>query len=460
MKGYGIAFKERQVTIPSALTNSGQRVKYSWKPEKYSFYSYYNFLYILRRENTCVDKCKTGWPMHKFLRLIFLISLVFGTVFGQVLKTASPQSQGFDEDRLNRLDQLVTEAIADSASPGGVLLISRNDVIVYRKAFGYQQLIPGKIEMSVHTVFDLASVTKAVATATSAMILIERGKLRLLDPVSRFIPAFHRPPVDSMDLDREIRVIHLLTHTSGLPAYAPADILTQKYGSPAPDSLIKYIATDKRHHAPGEYFKYSCLNFITLQRIVESVSGKSLNDFSRENIFGPLGMKFTTYQPPADWNRLIAPTELLKDSGLLLGVVHDPLARMLMGGVSGNAGLFSTIDDLAVFASMMLNKGRYNGRIVLSPAAVQTMTTIPTGYEKFGRALGWDIHSDYSSNKGDLLSVNTYGHTGYTGTSIVIDPDTRIAIIMLTNRAHPYDKGNVVRLRSLIANVVAGSIIK
>jgi len=170
-------------------------------------------------------------------------------------------------------------------------------------------------------------------------------------------------------------------------------------------------------------------------------------------------MKQTVFEPNDELTLMCAPTEFLNKKELLQGKVHDPLARVMMDCVSGNAGLFSTADDLALFAAMMLNSGAFNGKRVLSPAAVMAMTSIPLGYEEFGRALGWDLHSAYSSNIGDLFGKNAYGHTGYTGTSIVIDPDTKTVVVLLTNRVHPDDKGSVVRLRSLISNVVAGSII-
>jgi CubicO group peptidase (beta-lactamase class C family) len=171
-------------------------------------------------------------------------------------------------------------------------------------------------------------------------------------------------------------------------------------------------------------------------------------------------MNNTFYMPDSSVFPFIAPTELLAGGELLVGTVHDPLARVMMGCISGNAGLFSTADDLAVFATMMLQNGSYNGVRILSPAAVRTMTHIPPGFEKFGRGLGWDIYSAYASNKGDLFGKNAYGHTGYTGTSLVIDPDTGLAVILLTNRVHPDDKASVVRLRSLIANIVAASVIE
>ncbi len=201
--------------------------------------------------------------------------------------------------------------------------------------------------------------------------------------------------------------------------------------------------------------KYSCLNFITLQKIVEKVSGKNIKAFSEGNIFIPLNMKNTMYLPKKSSN--CAPTEVLAE-GMLHCTVHDPLARVMMGGLSGNAGLFSTAQDLAVFSVMMLNNGQYNGKRILSPASVKAMITLPQGYEKFGRGLGWDLNSAYSSNQGDLFSKKTYGHSGYTGTSLIIDPENSIAVIFLTNRVHPDDSGKIVRLRSLVANIIAASL--
>ena len=393
--------------------------------------------------------------------IISIVSILFGVTLlsAQSLPLAAPQSLGFDARRLGRVDEVINNAVKDKDIPGAVLLISRHHKIVWHKAYGLKEIVPEKKKMEVNTVFDLASLTKPIATATSVMILLDRGQLRLLDKVSFYFPEFRPWTDDSTKAKKDIRLIHLLTHTSGLPPYAPVEKLKEKFGSPAPDSLLKYIATVKRHHAPGTFFKYSCLNFITLQRIVEKISGQSLKDFSAENIFEPLGMKHTSFQPQVAMCLACAPTELLENGELLLGKVHDPLARVMMGCVSGNAGLFSTAQDMAVFASMMLNKGVYKEKRILSRAAVETMTGIPAGFEQFGRGLGWDLNSDYSSNQGDLFSPKTYGHTGYTGTSMIIDPQTESVVILLTNRVHPNDGGHVVRLRSLVANVVAGALM-
>lgn len=392
-----------------------------------------------------------------FHRIIAFMLLVFiGYAGAQPLPVVSPEKEGMDSHHLKMADQIIEKAIADSTIPGAVLLVARNNKIVYRKAYGYRQLVPQKRKMKINTIFDLASVTKPVATATSAMILIDRGQLRLYDLVTTFIPNFK--PKNSYH--KPIRIIHLLTHTSGLPPYAPVNKLKEMYGSPAPDSLMAYIGRMTLEHEPGTFFKYSCLNYITLQNIIQNITGQSLKNFAEENIFKPLKMEDTFYQPPKNKINRCAATEVLDNGKVLLGVVHDPLARVMNGGISGNAGLFSTADDLSVYAAMLLNGGSWNGTRILSKLAVNKMITVPRGFEKFGRSLGWDLYSPYDSNLGDLLSARAFGHTGYTGTSISIDPVYNLVIILLTNRVHPHDTGSVVRLRAQVANVVASSILR
>ncbi len=391
-----------------------------------------------------------------FLRksVIFLI-LLAAVLNAQSLKVVSPGTENMDIHRLQLADQIIEKAITDSIIPGAVLLVARNNKIVYRKAYGYRELVPVKRKMEINTIFDMASVTKPVATATSAMILLERGQLRLKDRVSDFLPQFKH----KNRFGKPIRIIHLLTHTSGLPPYAPVKELKEKYGSPNPDSLIAYIGRLPLEHEPGTYFKYSCLNFITLQNIIQTITGQTLKAFSEQNIFKPLGMHDTFFLPPKNKIKRCAATEMQPDGTVLLGVVHDPLARVMNGGISGNAGLFSTADDLAIFSAMMLNDGTWHGKRIMSKRTVEKMISIPKGFEPFGRALGWDVSSDYNSNIGDLFGSHAYGHTGYTGTSITIDPQSKTVIILLTNRVHPHDTGSVVRLRGQIANIVASSIL-
>ncbi len=381
-------------------------------------------------------------------QFLFILILLLGLpVFGQNCKCDSIGSLRIDRHQLRYADEAINQAITDKEIPGAVLAVVHQSNIVYLKAYGNKSVYPDTIPMRTNTVFDVASLTKSVSTATSVMILTERGKIRLNDPVSMYIPEFKD----------DIQIMHLLTHTSGLPSYAPVELLEKKLAD-NPNVLIQHIASVKRNAKPGEEFKYSCLNFITLQHIIEKISGQSLRDFANENIFKVLGMRNTDYIPEDVKIKHIAPTEKQPDNQVLLGTAHDPMARILKQGISGNAGLFSDARDLAQFAAMLLNNGTHHGRQVLSPLTVRAMTTVPSGISAFGRTLGWDMYSSYASNQGDLLGPNTYGHTGYTGTSIVIDPDHKIAVILLTNRVHPDDKGSVSRLRALVANAVAGAV--
>ncbi|MEX0928887.1 MAG: serine hydrolase [Balneolales bacterium] len=390
---------------------------------------------------------------------LFLLLAVTGltAAHAQGLPIVSPFDAGMDSGHLSRVDDLIETAIKDKETPGAVLVVVRNGKIAYRKAYGMKQNHLENKKMEANTMFDLASITKPVATATSLMILLDRGLITLNDPVSMYIPEFK--PWKTENGSKEVRIMHLLTHSSGLPAYAPVSELTNRFGNPSPDSLLHYFSTVSRHSEPGSNFAYSCPSYITLQHIIQSATGESLHSFSQKNIFQPLGMRHTTFMPGDNFLPSIAPTQISATGNLIAGNVHDPLAYTMMGGVSGNAGLFSTADDLAIFAAMMLNEGIHNGKRILSPVAVKKMTQIPDNFELFGRGLGWDLDSALSSNQGDLFGRNTYGHTGYTGTSLILDPDTKTAVILLTNRVYPDDSGSVVRLRSLIANVVAASIL-
>jgi CubicO group peptidase (beta-lactamase class C family) len=225
------------------------------------------------------------------------------------------------------------------------------------------------------------------------------------------------------------------------------------------ESLIIHIGRIPKTDPPGTKFTYSCLNYITLAGIVKKITRKTIADFAAQEIFKPLGMRHTFYNPPAEFIKQCVPT-LVIDGKPLVGVVHDPLAR-LQGGISGNAGLFSTADDLAVFAEMLLNKGDYNGVRILSPLTVERMTSIYPKVPSLGRGLGWDLSSPYASVAGDIFGPASYGHSGYTGTSIWIDPETQTAVILLTNGVHPDDKskGPIIALRGRVANAVAGAII-
>lgn len=390
--------------------------------------------------------------LFRFLLLLFLLSF---QINAQHLPKTSPETVGMDSKRLKNADYVIEKAISNKEIPGAVLAVVRNGKMAYLKAYGNKQVYPTIEKMDVNTVFDLASLTKPTATALSAMILIERGELRLLDKVNLFIPEF-KPWVDSLGKKTDIRVVDLLTHTSGLPPYASVVELEKKYGAPNPNGLIDYISTCRRDFEPKTDFQYSCLNYIVLQRIIETVSGQNLRDFAKQHIYDVLGMHHTDFRPQGETLQRTAPTEKTVD----IGQVHDPLARVMNDGISGNAGLFSDANDLAILAAALMNDGAYEGKRILSPLSVKAMRTVPRATSAIGRTLGWDIFTAYASNNGDLLGLNTFGHTGYTGTSMVIDPDNNIAVILLTNRAHPDDGGDAIRLRSLVANAVAAAIVK
>lgn len=417
---------------------------------------------------------KTRLP---FISLI-LIFLSLQTS-AQSLQRVAPEQVGMDSRRLMHADEAIEKAIAEKNIPGAVLAVVRNGKMAYLKAYGNKRIYPHAEPMTTNTIFDMASCSKSMSTAICTMILAEQGKLRMLDPVSLYIPNFKSWESEDGKIKKTIRIADLMTHSSGLPPYAPAAELEKQYGAPNPDGLMEYIATCRRDFEPQTNFQYSCLNFITLQHIIETVSGKSLRDFARDNLFNVLGMNHTDYLPckrdkdgkwintadaywagmgGEEWHQLIAPTEKQPDGQVLCGQVHDPLARILNGGISGNAGVFSCAEDIAILCAALQNEGVWNGHRILSPAGVKAMRTVPRVTASLGRTLGWDSFSAYASNSGDLFSPSTYGHTGYTGTSIVIDPDNNTSVILLTNAVHPEDGHSVVRLRSLVANAVAGSI--
>lgn len=361
------------------------------------------------------------------------------------------------EAHLRYLDEIIGDAVENGEVPGADLLVGNRERIVYHKIFGASQLVPERLPMKQGMMFDLASITKPVATATSLMVLVERGKIGLRDKVRDFVPEFKTFVDEEGNSGEDARIWHLLTHTSGLLPYCDAQEVKEKYGDPCPvEILVKHIGGLDKLNPPGEEFHYSCLGFITLAFIIEKISGDNVAEFARKNVFDPLGMNNTCYAPDEALRARCVPTEVIEGKPLI-GVVHDPLAR-LQGGISGNAGLFSTAEDLALFARMLLNRGRLNEVRILSPLAVERMTVVFSDVSFAGRGLGWDLDSIYSSTGGDLFGPRSFGHTGYTGTSVWIDPETETFVILLTNRVHPDDSGSITALRSKVASVVAASI--
>ena len=341
------------------------------------------------------------------------------------------------------IDRVVEHHRALGNLPGAVVLVGHGDTIAFEKAYGNRSVDPEMEVMTPDTVFDLASLTKVVATAPSLMLLVQRGRLKLDDPVSKYLPAFGSAG------KKKVTLRQLLVHYSGLPA----DLRRLRQRRPKSKNVLTRIYQTPLVAAPGQRFIYSDLGFVVLGKVVEKVTGQTLSSFAQENIFVPLGMTSTCFLPNREVVPSIAPTERQKNGSMLRGQVHDPLASKL-GGVAGHAGLFSTSRDLARFCQALLQSGSLNGFELFRPDIVSMMTSqqSPEGKPNI-RGFGFDIQSTYSSPKGNFFSSASYGHTGFTGTSLWIDPGTQTFLIILTNRVHPHGKGNVKELRTELANI-------
>lgn len=384
-----------------------------------------------------------------------LVSTLVGALFlscvaplHATLPKASPESVRMRGERLRRIDELAAEGIAAGNMPGCVVTVGRRGKIVFQRAYGHRQVMPSKVPMSVDTVFDMASITKPVATATSAMILVEQGKLRLRDRVSTYIDGFANSGKASMT------VMQLLTHQAG---FVPDNALADYEGGRKP--AFEKIYQLKTDYSPGARFVYSDVGFILLDDLIERQSGLTVAAFAQEHIFTPLGMKESGYLPGPPLRARAAVTEQ-RDSKWLQGEVHDPRAHR-MNGVAGHAGLFSTADDLSIYAQMMLNGGHYGGRRILSESGVELMTDtypIVEGAKVSKRGLGWDKLSGYSSNRGENMSEQAFGHGGFTGTVLWIDPKFELFFVFLSNRLHPDGKGSVNRLAGRMATVAVAAI--
>jgi uncharacterized protein YbbC (DUF1343 family) len=358
------------------------------------------------------------------------------------------------QSAFDRIAPLVGDAIDRHELPGAVVLVGRGDDVLYEHAFGHRAVQPVLESMTDDTIFDLASLTKVVATTTSVMQLVEQGRIRLRDPVALFVPEFSAHGKDAITIQQ------LLTHTSGLPPDLPLE--DAFHGS---DEAIRRASALAPSSPPGDKFVYSDVNFFLLGDIVRRVSGQRLDEYAADHVFAPLRMVETRFLPPEAWRARIAPTERCLPlawpcadpaAPFLRGIVHDPTARR-MDGVAGHAGLFSTAADLSRFCRMLLHGGELDGARLLSPASVDRMTSpaTPSGMTDV-RGLGWDIDSSYSANRGDLFAIgSSFGHTGFTGTSLWIDRNTRGYVVFLSNRVHPDGKGDVTPLRGKIATIAA-----
>lgn len=346
-----------------------------------------------------------------------------------------------------RLDAVINEAIKDGQMPGAVLLVSHDGKVVHRAAYGKRALTPAAETMTTNTIFDAASLTKVVATTSSMMKLFEQGKVQLNERVTKYLPGYQGGKSD-------VTVRQLLTHFSGMRPDLDLKPVWSGY-----DLGIQKALTDKPVAQPSERFIYSDINFLLLGEIVRKVGGKPLDEYAKENIFVPAGMMETTYNPPAAWRARIAPTEQYPGMNApLRGVVHDETARY-MGGVAGHAGLFTTAEDLRKFGEMLIAGGTANGKRVLSPLTVRKFTEPQTPPDQTTlRGLGFDIDSSFSSNRGELFPIGSFGHTGFTGTSLWVDPVTKTVVVLLSNSVHPHRRPAITQLRSKVATIAAAAL--
>ena len=346
---------------------------------------------------------------------------------------------------LHTIDSIVNRAVEEHLFPGAVVEIGHNGSVVYRRAYGMRSLEPAREQMTAGTIFDMASLTKPLMTALAVMQLCEEGKLSVDDPVSKYLPEF------AVNGKQFITIRQLLTHYSGLPP--DLDLTDAWQGRQA---AFTRAFNAKLNYAPGARFEYSDVNFIVLGALVERISGLSLDAYAQQFIIGPLGLKHCRFVPPESWDAAIAPTQYDEHGVMLRGIVHDPTSRR-MGGVAGHAGLFCPTDDVASYAQSLLDRlaGRPS-RFPLSRAMLQKMVTPEqpaTGTAL--RGFGWDIDSPYSSNRGTLFPVGSFGHTGFTGTSLWIDPVSDTYVILLTNAVHPNGGKNINSVRAQVADAAA-----
>jgi uncharacterized protein YbbC (DUF1343 family)/CubicO group peptidase (beta-lactamase class C family) len=402
------------------------------------------------RQTTQAKACGYGsspvTERFRFLLFFFFIDLVAASFSFAHAADPSPHLR---KEQLAPISAIVKKEIRRGNIPGAVVIIGTPEKILYRRAFGSRALKPHKLPMKIETIFDLASLTKVVATTTAVMKLSENGELNVDDAVFRYWPEFKSSGKE------DITVRDLLTHYSGLKPDIPLDSGWSGY-----EAALEKVIDEKPISPPGMRFLYSDINFIALGEIVRRVSGKPLNIYCDEQIFKPIGMKNTCFSPPRSLQSCIAPTQYRRGrrGEMLCGVVHDPTTQK-MGGVAGHAGLFSTADDLSLFARMLLSGGSIRKVGGLHPETIEKMTLpqSPSGKAPL-RGFGWNIDAPLVSNRGALQPIGSYGHKGFTGTFLWIDPVSNIYIIILTNRVHPYGKGDAEPLRNEIMTVVSKAV--
>ena len=375
-------------------------------------------------------------PYHRAMRLgVAVVLLLTLMAFNPPPTTA--QTSGWQQ----AVDEAIRDAVAASEIPGGILVVGQGDQVLHRKVLGWRATVPKRELMTADTIFDIASLTTVVATTPSVLRLWEMGKIDLDAPLGRYLKEFNTAAF------QDVTVMRLLTHTAGLNDLPSREAMAKGFPEAA-----RLQAKAGLVAAPGSAFLYSDTGFILLGELVRRVSGEPLDTFARKQFFAPLGMRDTAFAPPAAWRKRIAPTEAVNNQGPLRGVVHDGNARLL-NGVAGHSGMFSTAADLSRFCRMLLAGGQLDGRRYLKATTVRAMFA-PHVLGETTRGLGWDIASPYARTLGAYFPIGSVGHTGFTGTAIWMDPATRTYMILLTNRVHPYGKGEVAELRRRLSAAV------
>lgn len=386
------------------------------------------------------------WEQATLIRLVLTSALIALTAC-QTIDVPS-----YDRTKLDAIDAAIEEAIAEKKTPGGVFWLEHRGQR-FAKAYGHKSIEPEIVPTHIETIYDAASITKVVATTPAIMLLIERGEILLDAPVTNYLEDFNNGGKDT------ITIRHLMTHSSGLrPGIGlTVEVNGEKQSWEGYDTAIELAKSEQVRQEPGTGFIYSDINFILLGEIIQQVTGRKLEDFTREEVFEPLGMKDTGYIPAEEtWNR-IAATKWV-DGKMLQGIANNPICRRT-GGVHGHAGMFTTAADLARFARMILNQGELEGLHFLKPETVRLMTSVqsPARIDDW-RGLGWDIDTSYSKQRGDLFPLGGFGHTGFTGPSIWIDPYSESFVIFMSNRVHPDGTGDVLGLRRVLGTLAAEAI--
>ncbi len=387
-----------------------------------------------------------GPALLTLLGLLVLPAAASGATL-HTLSVAEPAAAGMSEKRLNTIEDLLGEAVREGRLPGAVVLVARQGKVVFWRAVGDRALLPERRPMNLATIFDVASLTKVVVTAPLLFQMVEEGRVRLEEPIERYLPEFQRHPAGRATLR------HLLVHTSGLPSGLPREDTSQ--GSAA---ILKAIRRERLVALPGTSYLYSDLNYILLGAILERITGRPLAALAEERIFTPLGMVETAFNPPQAWRDRIAPTRIVDRTPRNV-IVHDPLA-FRMGGAGGHAGVFSTAMDLARFAQAILNGGVYGeGRILAPRTVAQMVSPLTLPQAKGRRTLGWDVNTP-SAVRGAHSSPESFGHTGFTGTALWLDPPTETLVVFLSNRVHPDGNADIGGLRGAVVSAAGRALLE